>query len=153
MDSSIRYAKVSHLRELKTRVDEEQQSLRDMVKELKEEIRQLRRELDSLKTSNKNHLIILKDHAATLKNQDIVPQSNELVTSQIKSAETRIYAHIAREFNEKYVPKMNEMANYVRFNSEDPMVAVNNYRFGLNGRQMNAITSGEFNGMDRLFLK
>jgi predicted nucleic acid-binding Zn-ribbon protein len=159
MDPDKRPAKIYHLRELKTKVDAQCEELSLTIEEMRKEMLAMKRELESLRTASKNHLNVLKTHENALSNHEIVlreppAQSNELVLGQIKASEARIYNQVTKEIAEKYLPRMNEMAKYIHFHTEDPMAVVNEYRYNLNRKQVSAIANDEFDkSKPRLFFK
>jgi len=65
----------------------------------------------------------------------------DLVVRQGKKIAESVRAEILAEINEKVVPKVDNLMKYVKFNTEDPMESINDYRFDVMMRGPDAKTN------------
>ena len=163
-------ANIGHLRELKKNLDtHNREQLEALVVYMKKEIATLRQELADMRgefatlrqatTHLRSDITAAKSQISEQRLVHIdrsAMQSEQLESGQLKLAlqleSAAIYKNIIREVNTKIMPRINDAIAYMHYNIEDPLVAINNYRYSLDKNNTNkAICDGTIN--PRLFLE
>jgi DNA repair exonuclease SbcCD ATPase subunit len=165
-------ANIGHLRELKKNLDthnrEQQEALLVYMKKeiasLRQELADMRGEFATLRQAT-THLRgditaaksqISEQRLAHIDRSTMQSESGQFESGQLKLAlqleSAAIYKNIIREVNTKIMPRINDTIAYMHYNIEDPLVAINNYRYSLDKNNTNkAICDGTIN--PRLFLE
>ncbi len=125
-------AEFRHLRELKTKCDED----------LTRQVEMLMKEINALKAENaviKRELLVMKKEVNGLKTGLVdqnamlisTSQNNELALNTTAGLETKIYNKIVTEINRDLMPKFNNMAKFIQYHTQDDQEIINRFRYGL----------------------